>query len=72
LSLVTARETDGEHTDLVAVVGLGLGEGLDGRVPLLDERAKLVAGDVEAVEVGVAVVAFNFLALHANFLQADS
>ena len=35
-------------------------------MPLLDERAKLVAGDVKAVEVGVAVVALHLLTLNSN------
>ena len=35
-------------------------------MPLLDERAKLVAGDIKAVEVGVAVVALHLLALNSN------
>ena len=35
-------------------------------MPLLDEGAQLVAGDVHAVEVSVAIVAFHFLALQRN------
>ena len=35
-------------------------------MPLLDESAQLIAGDVHAVEVSVAIVAFNFLALHRD------
>jgi len=35
-------------------------------VPLLDESAKLVSGDVHAVEVGVAVVSLNFFALDSD------
>jgi len=66
LSLVTSGESDAEHTDVVAVSGLGLREGLDRGMPLLDESAKLVSGDVHAVEVSVAVVAFNFFALNAD------
>ena len=34
-------------------------------MPLLDESAKLVSGDIHAVEVGVAVVSFHLFALHA-------
>ena len=35
-------------------------------MPLLHERAQLVAGDVQAVEVGVAVVALHLFALDAH------
>ena len=35
-------------------------------MPLLDEGAHLVAGDVHAVEVSVAVKALNFLALNTH------
>ena len=56
-------ETDAEHAEEVAVEGLGLHEGLHSGVPLLDDGAKLVTGDVHAVEVGVAVKALDFLDL---------
>ena len=56
-------EADAEHTEEVSVEGLGLNEGLDGGVPLLDDGAKLVTGDVHTVEVGVAVEALDFLDL---------
>ena len=59
-------ESDAEHTEGVAVDGPGLGKGLNSWVPLLDESAKLVSGDIHAVEVGVAVVSFHLFALHAN------
>ena len=51
---------------MVAVTGLGLSEGLNKGVPLLDEGAHLVASDVHTVEVSVAVEALNFLALDAD------
>ena len=51
---------------MVAIAGLGLSEGLDESVPLLDEGAHLVAGDVHTVVVRVAVVALHFLALNAH------
>lgn len=56
-------EADAEHAEKVAVEGLGLDEGLNGGVPLLDDGAELVAGDVHAVEVGVAVEALDLLDL---------
>lgn len=63
---VTAGESDSEHTDEVAIHGLGLNEGLDEGVPLLDESAEFVTGDVETVEVGVAIEALDLLALEAD------
>ena len=66
LVLGSLGEANAEHTEEVSVEGLGLNEGLDGGVPLLDDGAKLVAGDVHAVEVGVAVEALDFLDLHLH------
>ena len=63
---MTSGEGDAEHADLVTIDGLGLREGLDRGVPLLDESAELVSGDVHTVEVGVAVVALDFFALDAH------
>jgi len=51
---------------VVAVGRLGLREGLDKGVPLLDEGAQLVSGDVHAVEVRVAVESLDFLALNLD------
>jgi len=63
---VTSGEGNAEHADLVTIDGLGLRESLDRGVPLLDESAELVSGDIHAVEVSVAVVALNLFALDAN------
>ena len=63
LSAGSLGEANAEHTEEVAVSGLGLHEGLDGGVPLLDDGAELVAGDVHTVEVSVAVEALDFLDL---------
>lgn len=63
LVLVASGEGNGESSNEVAVGGLGLNEGLDDGVPLLDEGGKLVAGDVHTLEVGEAVEAFDFLDL---------
>jgi hypothetical protein len=71
LALVAAGESDGEHTDEVAVEGLGLNEGLNQGVPLLNEGAKLVTGDVHAVEVGVAVKALDFLDLELDLSPCE-
>lgn len=59
-------ERDGEHAQQVAVSGLGLNEGLNECVPLLDKSAELVAGRVKAVEVGIAVHALDFLNLELD------
>jgi len=66
LLLVAAGEGNSENADEVAIEGLGLDEGLDEGVPLLDEGAELVAGNIHTVEVGVAVEALDFLALEAD------
>jgi hypothetical protein len=60
---VTAGETDSKHADEVTILGLGLDEGLDEGVPLLDEGTEFVAGDVHTVEVGVAIETLDFLNL---------
>jgi len=39
-------------------------------VPLLDEGAQLVSGDVHAVEVGVALEAFHLFALQLHLSPA--
>lgn len=59
-------EANGEHSEEVAVSGLGLYEGLNGGVPFLHDGAQLVSGDVHAVEVSVAVEALHFLDLHLH------
>jgi hypothetical protein len=59
-------ETNAEHAEEVAIDGLGLHEGLNAGVPLLDDGAELVAGDVHSVEVGVAVEALDFLDLYLH------
>ncbi len=59
-------EGDAEHSKNVPVLGLGLHESLDGRVPLLDHGLSLVSGDLHAVEVGIAVEALHFLNLEGE------
>jgi len=63
---VTAGESNSEHTDEVTIGGLGLNEGLNERVPLLDESAEAVTGNIHTVEVGIKVVTLNFFALEAD------
>jgi len=63
LAVGSLGETNAEHTEEISINGLGLNEGLDGGVPLLNDGAKLIAGDVHTVEVGVAVEALYFFDL---------
>ena len=66
LSVLSSGEGNGEETDKVTIAGLGLDEGLDKGVPLLDESAHLVAGDGKTVEVGEAIVSLDFLNLELD------
>lgn len=52
---------DGEEANKVIVGGLDDDVGLDEGLPLADERAELVRGEVEAVEVGQAVLALDLV-----------
>lgn len=69
LSLNTASEGDAEETHEVAIVGFGLSESLDEGVPLFDEGAELVAGDVKPVVVGKAFEALDFFAAHLDLSE---
>ena len=66
LAIGSLGEANAEHAEEISVEGLGLDEGLNGCVPLLDDGAKLVTGDVHSVEVGVAVEALDFLDLNLH------
>ena len=63
LSAGSLGEANAEHTEEVSVSSLGLNESLNGSVPLLDNGALLITGDVHSVEVSVAVEALDFLDL---------
>ena len=56
-------ESNAEHSEDVAVLGLGLNESLNEGLPLLDHGASLVSGDVHTVEVGVAVESLDLINL---------
>ena len=43
--------------------------GLDERLPFADKRAQLVRGEVEAVEVGEAVLALDFIDAEFDFAE---
>ena len=66
LSACSLGKADAEHSEEVAVSSLGLNECLNGCVPLLDDGAKLISGDIHTVEVGVAIEALDFLDLHLH------
>jgi len=66
LFVLAASERNREQTDHVAIVGLGLDEGLNKGVPFLDEGAELVASDADTDEVGVAVELLDFLNLELD------
>ena len=63
LLLRLLSESDAEHAHEEAILGLGLDERLNQRVPLLDHRAPVISGDVHAVEVRVAVEVLDLLDL---------
>jgi len=52
---------NGEKTEEVVVGGLDDDVGLNQRLPLANQRAELVRGEVEAVEVGQAVLALDLV-----------
>jgi hypothetical protein len=57
----TLGEADGEEADEVTVGGLDVDVRLDQGLPLADERAELVRGEVHAVEVGQARLALDLV-----------
>ena len=65
-------ESNAEHSKEISILGLSLNESLDKRVPFLDHRSSLVPGDVHAIEVGIAVKAFDFLNLELKLLPGSS
>ena len=54
-------EGDAEEADEVVIGGLDDDVGLNEGLPLADERAQLVGGEVESVEVGQAVLALDLV-----------
>ena len=65
-------EGDAEHADHVAVKGLHVDVGLDERLPLLDERAETVVGDVHAVEGSEATTAIDLIATKTHLAVAGA
>lgn len=66
LSVPALCETNGEHSEQVAIGGLDIDVGLNNGLPLSDERAELIAGEIHAVKVSEAGAALNLLALEAD------
>ena len=55
-------ESKTEHSEKISVSGFDIDVSLDQSLPLSDERAELVSGQVHTVEVGVTVLALDILA----------
>lgn len=66
----TLGEGDGEQANEVVIGGLHGNVGLDQRLPLADQGAQLVGGEIQAVEVGQAVLALNLV--HTELDLAES
>lgn len=62
-------EGNGEEAEEVVIGGLDNDVGLDEGLPLADERAELVRGEVEAVEVGQAVLALDLVDAELNLAE---
>ena len=62
-------ETDSEEAEEVVVGGFDNNVGLNEGLPLPHERAELVRGEVEAVEVGEAVLALHFVDAEFDFAE---
>lgn len=68
LLLGLLSESNTEHSKNVTILGLSLNEGFNEGVPFFDHSSTMVPSDVHAVEVGVAVKAFDFLDLELKLL----
>jgi len=66
LSLGSLCESNSEHSENVAINGLGLNKSLNERVPLFDHRACLISRDVHSVEVSEAIVSLNLIDLESK------
>ena len=59
-------ESDAEHSAEVSIASSGLSESLNEGVPLLNEGAKLVSGDIQSIEVSVAIEVLDLLNLQSH------
>jgi len=71
LFLGLLSKSNAEHSENVAILGLSLNESFDEGVPFLDHSSTMVPGDVHAIEVGIAVKAFDFLNLEPKLLPSS-
>jgi len=66
----TLGERDGKESDKVAIGRLDVNVGLDQGLPLADERAELVRGEVHAVEVCQAVLPLHLIDAQLDLAEA--
>jgi len=59
-------ESNGKQSDNITVGGFGLNETLDKGVPFLNHLASMISGDVNSVEISVAIKSLDFLNLELN------
>ena len=71
LLVAALGEANAEKAEDVAVGGLDVAPGLNEGVPLLDERAELVAGEVHTVEVGEEVETLDFFADELDLTERE-
>jgi len=63
-------ESDGEETDEVVIGGLDGDVGLDESLPFSDQGAELVGSEVEAVEVGQAILVLDLVDTKLNLAES--
>jgi hypothetical protein len=61
LSVSSLGEGESEDSDNVTVIGLAIDSRLNEGLPLSDHGAESVSGDIESVEGGLSVSAFDFI-----------
>lgn len=69
LVLSPLGESNGEEAQQVVVGGLDGDVGLNQSLPLADQRAQLVRGEVQTVEVGQAVAALDLVDTEADLAE---
>lgn len=62
-------ESDGEKTNEVVISRLNSDIGFDQSLPLANQRSKFVGSEVQAVEVGQAVLALDLVDAEANLAE---
>ena len=63
---MASSESNAEHSDEVTILSFGLNKGLNESVPLFDQGAESISGDIHAIEVGVAVESLHFFDLYLH------